>query len=320
MVKPLFEKQGTSSPGRQSVCDDRGPSIRKLGLALALPLSTHALQAAEGTSTDWSAFLGPFHVVALHYPIGFLTLAFLLELFSFWRPRDIPTRLTSAILGLTTIAAWTAAGLGLLRAAHAEFDPELLSDHRFFGLAVAVLVTAASILQWQAQKSAGQILLRAYRGVLLLSMGCLVTAGHQGGSLTHGSTFLTQNMPTFLGGPDKSKALPLTANSATSTNIYLSVIQPALERKCYSCHGPEKQKGKLRLDSAEAIRSGGKSGLPIIVPGDIGKSRLAQVILLPRTDDDAMPPDGKEPLSDSETLAIIRWIQGGAEFGVKSAH
>ncbi len=292
-----------------------GAVIRKLGLLIVWLFGSDALQAADSSSVDWSAFLGPFHVVALHYPIGFLTLAFLLELGSIWRPRDLSTRLISAVLGLTTIAAWAAAGLGLLRAEGAEFDPELLSDHRFFGLSVAVLVTVAWGLQWRAQKSTGQFLWRTYRGVLLVSIGCLITAGHQGGSLTHGSTFLTQNMPTFLGGPDKSKSAPSTAQAGAATNVYASVIQPALERKCYSCHGPEKQKGKLRLDSAEAIRSGGKSGLPIVVPGEVGKSRLAQVILLPRTDDDAMPPDGKEPLSDSETLAIIRWIQGGAAFG-----
>ena len=294
-----------------------GAVIRRLTLAIVWLLGSDVLQAADSSSMDWSAFLGPFHVVALHYPIGFLTLAFLLELGSIWRPREVPTRLISAVLGLTTIAACVAAGLGLLRATGAEFDPELLSDHRFFGLTVAVLVTVACAIQWRAQKSTGQVLWRTYRGVLLLSMGCLVTAGHQGGSLTHGSTFLTQNVPTFLGGPDKSKSLPSTSQSGATTNAYAAVVQPALERKCYSCHGPEKQKGKLRLDSAEAIRSGGKSGLPIVVPGEVGKSRLAQVILLPRTDDDVMPPDGKEPLSDSETLAIIRWIQGGAEFGAK---
>src|SRR5437899_375697 len=29
-------------------------------------------------------------------------------------------------------------------------------------------------------------------------------------------------------------------------------IQPILEQTCIKCHGPEKQKGKLRLDSKEA--------------------------------------------------------------------
>ena len=34
-------------------------------------------------------------------------------------------------------------------------------------------------------------------------------------------------------------------------------IRPLLAEQCFKCHGPEKQKGDLRLDSAEAIKKGG---------------------------------------------------------------
>ena len=48
-------------------------------------------------------------------------------------------------------------------------------------------------------------------------------------------------------------------------------IQPLLQQHCVKCHGPEKQKGKLRLDSKQAALTGGKGG-PSIVPGDAAKS------------------------------------------------
>ena len=39
-------------------------------------------------------------------------------------------------------------------------------------------------------------------------------------------------------------------------------IQPILEANCSKCHGPEKQKAKMRLDTPAFIRKGGDSGEP----------------------------------------------------------
>jgi len=65
-----------------------------------------------------------------------------------------------------------------------------------------------------------------------------------------------------------------------------------LSHYCESCHGPEKQKGKLRLDSLEALMKGGENG-PVVVAGNPKKSPLVARVLLPATDDDHMPPEGK---------------------------
>lgn len=285
-------------------------SVQAIAIGLSLACAS-SVSAAQSPGVDWSAFLGPFHVVLLHYPIGFLTLAALLEVASVWFPREVPARLIGSVLILTTAAAAVAAGLGLLRAGHGEFEPELLSNHRFFGLAVTALVALACALQWAGQRHSGRALRLGYRSVLGISVICLVAAGHQGGSLTHGSTFLTRNIPGFLGG-SPGNSTDGQATSDGSTNLFSSLVEPALAKKCYSCHGPDKQKGKLRLDTPEALFRGGKSGEPTVVPGDPAKSRLVKVLLLPRTDDDAMPPEGKERMTDTETLAVIRWILGGA--------
>lgn len=279
-----------------------------LGLA-----SPQALAAApETTGVDWVAFLGPFHVVALHYPIGFLTLAVLFEAWAFRFPLHIPRRVIRWTLCLATAAAWLASGLGLLRASRGEFQAELLSDHRFFGLSVAALSATACFLHCKVQGTTGKFWSWGYRSVLLLCFICLVTAGHQGGSLTHGSSFLTENAPAFLGGSRKVPSAGSISARDPSMDLYSSVIQPTLSRKCYSCHGSEKQKGKLRLDTPEGWLKGGKSGEPSVVPGDVSRSRLVKVLLLPRSDDDAMPPSGKEPMTETETLAVIRWVQSAA--------
>ena len=57
-------------------------------------------------------------------------------------------------------------------------------------------------------------------------------------------------------------------------------IQPILQKSCMECHGPEKPKGKLRLDSREAALKGGKDGV-VIVPGQADKSEVYRRIRLP---------------------------------------
>src|SRR5437667_1914718 len=71
-------------------------------------------------------------------------------------------------------------------------------------------------------------------------------------------------------------------------------IRPILEQNCVKCHGPEKQKAKLRLDSKEAALKGGKDGV-IIVAGKAEKSEMYRRITLPKGDDDIMPNEG-DPL------------------------
>lgn len=100
--------------------------------------------------------------------------------------------------------------------------------------------------------------------------------------------------------------------SAADTPTYAKNIQPILADRCYSCHGPEKQKGELRLDSVEAIRKGGKNGA-ILTPGNPAKSTLYSLTLLPAGDDDIMPAKG-DPLTQAQTDAIRDWIKAGASF------
>lgn len=91
-------------------------------------------------------------------------------------------------------------------------------------------------------------------------------------------------------------------------------ILPILEDRCIKCHGPEKQKGKLRLDTREfAIKH-------VITPGDADGSELVERIILPADDEDVMPPEGKgDRLSEKEVALVKRWINEGAEWAVAAA-
>ena len=91
---------------------------------------------------------------------------------------------------------------------------------------------------------------------------------------------------------------------------FVKEIHPILEQQCVKCHGAEKQKGKLRLDSLAAGLKGGKGG-PALVPGDSAKSDLFHRVTLPKSDDDFMPSEG-EPLPKAQLDLLKKWIEEGA--------
>ncbi len=86
-------------------------------------------------------------------------------------------------------------------------------------------------------------------------------------------------------------------------------IAPILAKRCYRCHGPEKQKAGLRLDVREPALAGGDTG-PVIVPGKSAQSILIQRVSS-RDPDEVMPPKGK-PLSRDEIGLLRAWIDQGA--------
>jgi mono/diheme cytochrome c family protein len=97
-----------------------------------------------------------------------------------------------------------------------------------------------------------------------------------------------------------------------TTVSYERQIKPILTDRCYSCHGAQKQKGQLRLDSPAAIQTGGKSGA-VVVAGHPDKSSLYARLLLPKDDDDVMPAKG-DPMAHDQCELIRQWIASGADF------
>jgi mono/diheme cytochrome c family protein len=99
------------------------------------------------------------------------------------------------------------------------------------------------------------------------------------------------------------------ARAADTNEFFEMKVRPVLAANCYGCH-TDSRMGGLRLDSAEAVAKGGKSGPPI-VPGKPDESLLVQAIR--RTHERLkMPPAGKLP--DSDIAAIVQWIKDGAVY------
>jgi len=103
------------------------------------------------------------------------------------------------------------------------------------------------------------------------------------------------------------------SSAAEDPVAYPHVIAPLLEAKCVGCHGAEKQKGKLRMDSYAALIKGGSDGSSL-VPGKPADSLMVTRICLPADDEDHMPPEDKTQLTAGEVKLIRLWVEkGGTE-------
>jgi mono/diheme cytochrome c family protein len=99
---------------------------------------------------------------------------------------------------------------------------------------------------------------------------------------------------------------PTRVDSANA-DFFESKIRPVLAAHCWECHGPDKQKSGLRLDSRQALLKGGDTG-PAVTVGKPGESPLVEAIGY----DGAvqMPPRGK--LSNAEIASLTDWVKRGA--------
>src|SRR6478609_8499372 len=97
--------------------------------------------------------------------------------------------------------------------------------------------------------------------------------------------------------PEAAKADPALAAKAHAV----------LQENCFKCHGPDKHKGDLRLDSEKAMLKGGEDG-PVVVPGDAAKSPLIGAIGW-ADKDTRMPP--KKKLSDEQIATLTAWVKAG---------
>ncbi len=90
---------------------------------------------------------------------------------------------------------------------------------------------------------------------------------------------------TAMAGIDVSKLPPAATKKDVS---FEKDIKPLFEASCIRCHGAERPKGGLRLDTLQNVLKGSKEG-PVVVKGDSAKSLLVESVsqLDPET---AMPP------------------------------
>jgi mono/diheme cytochrome c family protein len=87
-------------------------------------------------------------------------------------------------------------------------------------------------------------------------------------------------------------------------------VKPILAKHCYACHGPNKQRAGLRLDTAAAAAQGGNSGAALVA----GKSEQSRLFLAVTGAEGVKPMPPKEPRLTPEQIAVLKaWIDQGAK-------
>ena len=269
-----------------------------LVLLLSLPVLFHLNGKAHA---DWQQFLGRFHPLTVHLPIGFLVLLPVLEIAG--RRRPALREAAGFVLLLAFLSCVGALTLGYLLAYGSGAEGATVTRHMWGGIALTIgtLFCLLARRAWIAGNAS-----RMYPTLLTAVLLLLVWTAHQGGSLTYGNSYLTQYLPA----PLKRFAL-LGAAKASDGSFYTQHIHPIFDANCVSCHGESKVQGGLRLDSYAELMKGGKDG-SVIVAGKSAESVLLQRVTLPTDDKLFMPAEGHPPLSAEQIGWIRAWVEQGA--------
>lgn len=102
-----------------------------------------------------------------------------------------------------------------------------------------------------------------------------------------------------------------SVTAADETISFDAQIKPVFDKHCIECHQGWFPSGGLRLDSAENIREGGKTGYAV-VPGKPDKGLIIMSIVPRKNGRVRMPPQG-ERISDKKIELIREWIRQGAK-------
>ncbi len=253
-------------------------------------------------------FIGRFHPLLVHLPIGILLLALLLQWLFRKEEASLSHGIMKAIWCLGIGSALLSCITGYLLSLQGGYDENTVALHMWMGLAVAALSMFIGARVFTRRFDI------VYKGASVVLLLLIAATGHFGGTLTHGEDYLLSAL-----GDEETPAvaapIPVIPNVQEAA-IYADVVKPIFETRCYSCHGAKKQKGKLRMDSPEALLKGGKNG-EVIIPEEPGESEMIQRLLLPLGDEHHMPPKGKPKLTKDQIALLHWWIAGGASFDKK---
>ncbi len=284
--------------------------IIRIGFLLFLPGLVWADPISEPTITAWYwVLIGRLHPLLVHFPIGLIAIAFLLDLLRKMRQKTELLPAIRIILLVAVISSILSVIAGLLLANSESYGGELMGVHQWTGISTLLLCLLATGFYYNRHHRMGSVF-------LMMSFFSMVVAGHFGASLTHGEDYLTSVLPGKEEGitgenPEginfASFSGPLDEASTADLNFQVRSI---LAHHCYSCHGAAKVKGELRLDKKEFVFQGGENG-PVIQPGNASGSEMIRRIKLPRSHKDAMPGKGKA-LSEAEIKVLEFWIDKGA--------
>lgn len=182
-----------------------------------------------------------------------------------------------------------------------------MEAHKRDGIIFTLLLIASFMLKYAVDVMPQKKFLKPIYILGLLGTVVVMTrAGHHGGKMTHGDPL------------DKAPWIVEEAEPPAKPDpvVFETVILPILEATCTKCHGEEKQKSDLRMDSYAALIAGGELQADgegkVLEPGNAAESTMITFLSLPLDDDLRMPPEGKTQLTPEEILILTWWVDSGA--------
>jgi len=247
-------------------------------------------------------YVGKFHPLAVHLPIGILMVFLVIGFIVPRKQLQESYKIIWLILLVSALSATFSCISGLILSGSGEYGSKLANNHKIFGISLALLNWAIFFYYKKLLHSSFWIYNLSLFSILILT----VLTGHLGGSLTHGSEFLSPPKP----GEWFRKSLKSNETASLNSTAF-ETASLIFEQNCISCHGENKQKGDLRLDTKEGLIKGGEDG------NLLGDSKSAGILLerimLPLEDDDHMPPSEKKQLTSIEIGFLNWWIKSGAD-------
>ena len=280
---------------------DNNQTYKSLFLILVLVLGVATLYAVKTDEAPrFILFLGRFHPLLLHLPIGALVVTFFIDILGRIQ-KNYPATIIRNLLGFTAVFSIITCFFGYFLSLEGGYTKETLDLHLYSGIITAVVVTLLFMLSLKSNLKSNKLFLSLF----VITLIAISVAGHYGSVLTHGDQFLTE----YVGTEKEEK----TIENIDSLKLYNDVVTKILDKKCIQCHNSTKQKGELSLISEASILKGGVNGTSAVA-GNASASLLYSRLLLPITDKEHMPPEGKAQLTKDEIWLLKHWIDEGLDF------
>ncbi|OYW70858.1 MAG: hypothetical protein B7Z37_29450 [Verrucomicrobia bacterium 12-59-8] len=163
-----------------------------VGLLIFPPL----YDAPKGEVSSFVLFIGRFHPIFLHMPVGVLGVLVLFELICSTRRGEQKFGEASLLMLIFgAIGAVLAVFAGIMLSREGGYVGGNFSLHQTMGLLGTAGVLIALVVRLMGMGRNSMELLNAYRAVYFISFGIMGLGAHFGGNMSHGNKFLTEHAP-----------------------------------------------------------------------------------------------------------------------------